>query len=77
MAELTRFVVRREPFIWKGQEFARGDSLMINPNHPHIRALVEQSKKLAYDDREGEPTFIDREDPIERFRHGGVNAIQA
>ncbi len=71
MTELTKFVVRKAPFIWEGQEYARGESIMINPKHPHLRVLVEQSKKLAYDDREGDPVTIDREDPIERFRHGG------
>ncbi len=74
MVELTKFVVRR-PLIWEGRPYVRGESIMINPKHPHIRALVEQSKKLAYDDREGEPTPIPSEDPIDRFRHGGVNAV--
>lgn len=74
MPELTKFIVRKAPFIWEGKEYVRGESIMINPKHPHIRVLVEQSKKLAYDDREGEPTPIESfADPIERFRHGGTN----
>lgn len=65
-----KFIVRR-PLIWEGQSYQKGDSLMINTNHPHLRALVEQSKKLAYDDREGETVPIPHDDPIARFRHGG------